>query len=147
MAGVREVAQEMAGLWPKIMRGVHAPSVFRLRLSSAQMLVLATLRELGECKVTTLAKEKGVSLPTITGLLDRLVKAGFVQRRREALASDEVRATPTLAAVAGVHNQHRLGGTGGRGIAEGPHRHRPGIEDLQIRLHIGAEQHPLATGG
>ena len=118
MAGVREVAQEMAGLWPKIMRGVHAPSVFRLRLSSAQMLVLATLRELGECKVTTLAKEKGVSLPTITGLLDRLVKAGFVQRRRDetdrraVLVSLSKKGERAFEQIRGVVREHWAGVAG-----------------------------------
>jgi DNA-binding MarR family transcriptional regulator len=83
MAKVEAVAHEMARLWPKLLRGIRHPAVSRLNLTSAQMLILASLHELKECRVTTLAREKGVSLPTITGLLDRLVRASFVRRRRD----------------------------------------------------------------
>lgn len=83
MAGVKEVAEEMALLYPKLMRGLRDPSISRLRLTTVQMVILITLHELGKCKVSALAKEKRVSVATITGIIDRLVKARLVKRERD----------------------------------------------------------------
>jgi len=82
-AGIQEVGQEMAILWPKLVGGTRDPLVSRLQLSSSQMVVMATLHDLGQCKVGILARAKGVSLPTMTGLIDRLIIAGFLRRRRD----------------------------------------------------------------
>lgn len=82
MSRVNEIAQGMVVLWPKLMRSVRDPHLLHLNLTSSQVIILATLNDLKKCKISTLAKERGVSMPTISGMIDRLVKGKYVKRQR-----------------------------------------------------------------
>jgi DNA-binding MarR family transcriptional regulator len=52
-----------------------------LELTMAQMKVLFLLHHEGAAKVSDLAETLGVSAPSMTGTLDRLVRGGLVERR------------------------------------------------------------------
>ncbi|BAD41412.1 MarR family winged helix-turn-helix transcriptional regulator [Symbiobacterium thermophilum] len=53
------------------------------RMSMSQMIVLKALKARGPLQVTEVANELTVTLSAATGLVDRLVKAGFAERERD----------------------------------------------------------------
>lgn len=79
---VGQVAQEMVLLHTKIMRSLRDPSLTHMDLSGSQMIILLSLHDLEECKVSILSKERRVSMPTMTGMIDRLVELGYARRKR-----------------------------------------------------------------
>ena len=52
------------------------------KISLGQYTLLAVMDELGESTMGTLAKEMGLSLGGLTGLIDRVIDMGFVERFR-----------------------------------------------------------------
>jgi DNA-binding MarR family transcriptional regulator len=78
-------ARRIAVLLPQIARNLRlAALVERVRhgLTTAQLMALFILRD-GDADglaVSQLAREMGVSVPTVTGMADRLVEAGMLKR-------------------------------------------------------------------
>jgi len=62
-----------------------AGDVFRvwidLNVTMPQLIILMLLREHGPMRVSALAKQVGVSPPTVTAIVNRLVRDGLVERR------------------------------------------------------------------
>jgi len=83
MATIDELTKEISIMIPKLMRGAKTSFLSKTNITSAQMIMLASLHDHGRCKLKTLAKERGISPPTATGLIDRLVKAGYVKRESD----------------------------------------------------------------
>lgn len=83
MSSVKDFTKEMAAIHPKLVRSFNDPQISRLNLTSAQTIILIALAERKKCKVGDLAKERNVSMPTITSMTDRLVKSGHVKRQRD----------------------------------------------------------------
>jgi DNA-binding MarR family transcriptional regulator len=54
-----------------------------LDLTMPQLKVLLILFSGGPCRVSALASALGVGLPTVTGILDRLVQQGLVRREED----------------------------------------------------------------
>ncbi len=54
-----------------------------LEVTMSQMKVLMLLREHGALRVGVLARHLNVSTPTITGIVDRLVRQGLVERAND----------------------------------------------------------------
>lgn len=52
-------------------------------LTAPQLLVMQAVRSEGRAKPSTIAREVLLSQATITSIVDRLVKAGLVERKRE----------------------------------------------------------------
>ena len=52
-------------------------------ITGSQFFVLKTIYEQARVTVSVLAEELGVSLSAITALIDKLARAGFVQRNRD----------------------------------------------------------------
>ncbi|MCK4518995.1 MAG: MarR family transcriptional regulator [Candidatus Omnitrophica bacterium] len=89
-SNVKQVAQEMVLLYMKLMRSLKDRKLSRLNLSASQIVILLTLSDLKTCKVGELAREKGVSVPTATGVIERLRKGGYVSRQRSKTDRREV---------------------------------------------------------
>lgn len=89
-SNVKQVAQEMVFLYMKLMRSLRDRKLSRLNLSASQVVILITLGDLKACTVGVLAREKGVSVPTMTGVIERLRKAGYVSRRHSKSDRREV---------------------------------------------------------
>lgn len=53
------------------------------RISVPQMLILETLHYQGQCMMRELAEGLSVSTPAVTGLVDRMVKSGYIRRVRD----------------------------------------------------------------
>ena len=73
-------ARTFAHLLPYIIRGVQlAPRTAR-DLTQRQFAVLAAIHADGRCRMGLIARNLGVSMPTATGLINRLARAGYVRR-------------------------------------------------------------------
>ena len=80
MAAIDELTQEISIMIPKLMKGAHGNIISKTNITSAQMIMLVSIHDHVQCKLKTLAKERGISPPTATGLIDRLVRSGYVKR-------------------------------------------------------------------
>ena len=84
MATIDAITKEISIMVPKIARHAHAEAFANIHITPAQILMLMFIKNHGQCKVNTLAKERKISPPTATGLIDRLVKGGYVKRGSDA---------------------------------------------------------------
>ncbi len=75
-----EISYQIARLFPKMMCGIQAPPLPGANLSISQMFLLVNLREVRMASISELARARRVSLPTITGMVERLIQAGQVER-------------------------------------------------------------------
>lgn len=83
MATIQETARQVSILVPKVMAGVKGGFLPTEEVTPQQMITILTLGELGKAKITTLSRRMGVSPPTITGIVDRLERNGYVERARD----------------------------------------------------------------
>lgn len=74
------VSQAVAELMPQIMRGVQLDFFLKRGISQTRFLVLAAIRAYGRCTMGTLARSLHVRMPTATGIVNRLVRDGFLRR-------------------------------------------------------------------
>lgn len=75
-----QVSGAVATLMPYILRGIHLEFFITRGVTQTQFLLLASIRAYPRCTMGTLARNLHVSMPTATGIVHRLVHAGFVQR-------------------------------------------------------------------
>lgn len=80
MASIDEITREISIMLPKLMKGAKSDFLSKSNITSAQMIMLVSIHDYGQCKLKTLAKARGISPPTATGLIDRLARAGYVKR-------------------------------------------------------------------
>jgi len=74
------IAKEIAQVLPTFLRHMY-PYVFQpIHVPPSQVLALVSIQERGGCTLTQLRKEMHVSAPTITGIIDRLERDGYVKR-------------------------------------------------------------------
>jgi len=76
----QQVSLAVARLMPQIMRGVQLEFFVTRGVTQSQFLLMASIRAYARCTMSTLARNLHVSLPTVSGIVDRLVRAGFVRR-------------------------------------------------------------------
>ena len=76
----KQIAQEISQNLPTFMRHMF-PYVFQpINLPPSQIIALVSIQERKECSLTELSKEMHVSAPTITGIVSRLERGGFLKR-------------------------------------------------------------------
>ena len=75
-----QVSGAVAELIPYIMRGMQLDFFITRGVTQTQFLLLASIRAYAQCTMGTLARNLHVSMPTATGIVNRLVRAGYVQR-------------------------------------------------------------------
>ena len=83
---VEEFSQKLLELMPQIMKGMarHENNYLtRGKITFPQSWVLLYLVKNGEVKMSSLAEALGVSKPSATGTVDRLIAQGFVNRRHD----------------------------------------------------------------
>jgi len=73
----------LAGRLDDVVIGLRRLTLDRQGLSLTAAATLTTLRGSGPCRLTDLAVSEGVSQPSMTSLVARLVDAGLVQRRTD----------------------------------------------------------------
>ena len=70
----------MAQLMPQIMRGIQLDFFVKRGVTQTQFLVMAAVRAYSRCTMSTLAKNLHIRMPTASGLVERLVRAGYLRR-------------------------------------------------------------------
>lgn len=78
------IAKEISELLPTFIRHMY-PYVFQpMPVPPSQVLALVAIQEHGGCTLTELKKEMHIAAPTITGIIDRLERDGYVKRHSDA---------------------------------------------------------------
>ena len=76
----KDVSRAIAELMPNIIRGVQLDFFVKQGVTQTQFLVLTAIRAYGHCTMGTLASSLHVRMPTVTGIVNRLVRSGLVHR-------------------------------------------------------------------
>ncbi len=76
----RDAARAVAELMPQIIRGVQLDFFLSRSVTQTQLLVLIAIHAHRRCAMGTLARSLHVAMPTATGIISRLVRAGYVRR-------------------------------------------------------------------
>ena len=76
----KDVSLAIAELMPNIIRGTQLDFFVKKNVTQTQFLVLTAIRAYGRCAMGTLARNLHVRMPTATGIVERLVQAGYVRR-------------------------------------------------------------------
>ncbi len=78
-----EFAERLGALMPEVMRGFtkrENSNLIKSRITLAQYFVLDHLLKAGECKMKDIAAFLNVSTAAATGIVERIVKYGYIQR-------------------------------------------------------------------
>ena len=76
----KEVSRTIVEFMPNIIRGIHLGFLSNRTVTQTQFLVIISIHSSGKCSMNTLADSMHVSMPTISGVVDRLVKSGYILR-------------------------------------------------------------------
>lgn len=80
----KELSLAIAQLMPRIIQGVQLEFLIKKTLTQTQFLVLVAIHSRGPCPMNTLAQSMHVSMPTVSGIVDRLVKRGYITRQESS---------------------------------------------------------------
>ena len=75
-----KLSQSIARLMPNIIQGVHIGFLAKRNLTHTQFFVLVAIHSQNRPAMRTLSTNMQVSMPTMSGIIERLVKAGYVKR-------------------------------------------------------------------
>ena len=75
-----QLSQAIAQLVPSIIQGVQLDFFVKRGATQTQFLVLVAIHSYGRATMGTLARSLHVSMPTASGIVDRLARAGYVRR-------------------------------------------------------------------
>ena len=78
------VSEAIAQLMPNVIRGVQLGFFVKRRVTQTQLLMLLAIRAYRTACMGTLAQSLHVSQPTATGIVSRLLRAGYVCRLEDA---------------------------------------------------------------
>lgn len=76
----RQLSYAIAELMPNIIRGVQLDFFLRGAVTQTQLLVLLAIHASGQATMGALASSLHVTMPTVTGIVKRLVRAGHLHR-------------------------------------------------------------------
>jgi len=74
------VASAIANIVPGLMSGVELEFFAKNNITSSQLVTIMTVFHAERCMMSYLAETLYVKMPTVTGLIDRLVKLRLVRR-------------------------------------------------------------------
>ena len=80
----KEVSMAIARLMPFIIRGVHLDFLVSRKITQTQFIVMVAIHAREECSLNILANNMQVSMPTMSGIIDRIFEAGYVDRKEDA---------------------------------------------------------------
>ena len=76
----RKASQAFVQLMPQIIRGIALDFFIKKGVTQTQFLVLMAIHSYERCCMGRLARSMQIQMPTATGIVDRLVQAGLVER-------------------------------------------------------------------
>ncbi len=80
---LQEFSRRLESMIPALIRtgrNLEVRRLSRYSLTLPQFFALAVLESNGSCMMKELGEELGLSLGTVTGIIDRLIREGFVER-------------------------------------------------------------------
>jgi len=80
-----DFAREMARMMPAMLRAVgrsNQPGFTKSDLALKHFVILDMLRERGACKMSDLSEALNLTMSAVTGIVDKMVGMGLVQRER-----------------------------------------------------------------
>jgi DNA-binding MarR family transcriptional regulator len=80
MTNTVKIAQEISMIMPRISRKIVADLFRIIDIPHAQLFVLMMLFNEGSCRTCDIGRELKVSAPTVTGIVSRLEKSGYIRR-------------------------------------------------------------------
>jgi len=80
MSRIDQIAEEVSVLMPMIARRVLLGFFQSVNITQTQIFTIMTLTEKAPVRLSTLGKRMNISSPTVTGIVDRLEKLGYVKR-------------------------------------------------------------------
>jgi DNA-binding MarR family transcriptional regulator len=80
----QELSQSIAQLLPNVIQGVHIGFLAQKNLTHTQFFVLIAIHSQNQLSMGTLSDRSKVSMPTMSGIIERLVKGGYVKRTPHA---------------------------------------------------------------
>ncbi|MCA9402764.1 MAG: MarR family transcriptional regulator [Candidatus Omnitrophica bacterium] len=80
LQSMNEIAEELPEIMPVIARKVLLDFFQAAEISQSQLLMLMAVKAKQPCRLSELSREMEVSNPTASGLVDRLVQHGLVER-------------------------------------------------------------------
>ena len=83
MQRAKDIAEEIAWLVPKLLRGLRAGFITAPQVTTSQLVTLMRIYEKKTTRVGILSKEMRVQAPTITGVIDRLLRHGYLKRTHD----------------------------------------------------------------
>lgn len=83
MQRAKVIAQEITWLVPKLLRGLRVGFITTPQLTTSQIVTLMRIYEKTTTRIGVLGKEMRVSAPTITGVIDRLVRDAYLRRTHD----------------------------------------------------------------
>ena len=78
---LNQTAQSIASLLPYIVQGVQSGALIKGSLTQTQFRFIVSLSLQGSCTMSAMASLMKVSMPTVTGIVDRLVIAKYLKRK------------------------------------------------------------------
>ena len=100
------------------MAGSHAPEFLEIAITMPQAKVLYLLGASGELHMSELVTRLGVSLSTVSGLVDRVVEAGLAVRREDQADRRQVVVGLTPAGVEFIDRFRELNAREMRGLLQ-----------------------------
>ena len=79
----KEVSRTIVEFMPNIIRGIHLGFLSNRSVTQTQFLVVISIHSNGKCSMRVLAESMHVSMPTISGIVDRLAKSGYILREED----------------------------------------------------------------
>jgi DNA-binding MarR family transcriptional regulator len=80
MSTTKQIAEEVSVLMPVIARKIFLKFFQTINISQTQIFTIMALSEKSPCQLNELSKTLQISAPTVTGIIDRLEKLGYVKR-------------------------------------------------------------------
>ncbi len=80
LQSMNEIAEELPEIMPVIARKVLLEFFQSVDISQSQLLMIMAIRAKQPCRLSELSQEMEISNPTASGLVDRLVQHGLVER-------------------------------------------------------------------
>lgn len=77
---IKKAIDTLAEVMPGIISGIQLEFFTKMKVTSSQLITLIALSYMGRTSVTNLTMHLHVSMPTVSGLIDRLVKLKMVKR-------------------------------------------------------------------
>jgi len=80
MPTTNQIAEEISVLMPMIARRILLGFFQTVDITQTQIFTIMTLAEKAPCRLNELSEKLHIAAPTVTGIVDRLEKSGYVRR-------------------------------------------------------------------